>query len=117
MRFLNDVVLNAVDSSSNQNSSFIDASQMMSLSVMGVFTDAASAGTLKIQASNDHNSQGNLPFTPTNWVDISGASVSVSAGGVVLIPKVDISYQSIRVVWTRSAGAGTLTATLKSVGF
>lgn len=119
MRFLNDVVLNAVSSAASQSSAAVDASQMITASVQAVFTDPASTGTVKLQCSNDHISYGNLPgsFTVTNWSDIPAASIAVGAGGVVLVPLTNICFQWVRVVFTRTAGAGTITATLKSVNY
>lgn len=118
MRYLNDKMFDAAANAS-ANSSPIDASAMVGFSVQASFTDAAAAGTLKVQFSNDHYGSGNLPFdfTPTNWSDITGASVVVAAGAVSAILFTNVSYQWLRLVWTRTAGAGTFTATLKSIGY
>lgn len=120
MQSANLIVFNATSSAVTVSSSAVDASQMIKLSVQVAFTDAASAGTLKIQSSNDHNRySSNLPgtFTPTNWSDISGASVVVAGGATSVIAPIDACYQWIRLVWTRTGGAGTMTATVKSINF
>lgn len=117
MKFLNDVVFNA-QAIASVNSAAIDCSQMVTVSLQASFTDAAAAGTIKLQASNDHTNAGNLPtFTPTNWSDIPTATATSAAGATVLIAATNVCYQFIRVVWTRTAGAGTFTATLKTVNY
>lgn len=73
----------------------------------------SAAGTMKLQASNDDPTQGNV--TPTNWSDISGATVSVSGAGAFLIPKTDLCYQYIRIVYTNS-GTGTISIVFKALG-
>lgn len=81
-----------------------------------VNTTGSAAGTAKLQASND-----NIPGdyvtlqTPTNWTDIPSATVTVTTAGSVLIPKLDLSYQYIRVVYTNT-GTGTVQAVLSVLG-
>ena len=113
MRSYNEPILNAKDASLNQNSVAVDSQNMSFASVVVKMTGTA-AGTVKIQASNDE------PTTaagPNNWVDISGASVAVSAAGTFIIPKLDICYQYVRVVYTFSSGTGTVTASLHMIGY
>lgn len=86
--------------------------QVIALSCQCVATGTLT-GTLKLQASNDPQTLGN----PTNWTDISGATVSVSSAATFLIPKLDISYEFVRAVFTASAGTGTLSAQFKTIGF
>jgi len=95
------------------NGSAIIAQNLINASVQMVATGAA-AGTLKIQVSNDitTNSQS---FTPTNWTDLSGASVAVSGAGTYLIPIQNLCYEYIRVVYTNT-GTGTIAARLKCLG-
>jgi hypothetical protein len=89
----------------------IGSNNSFNATVQATFTDAAAAGTLKLQASND-------PINPTNWSDITGASVVVVAGALVITPSVinHLCYQFIRAVFTRTAGAGTITAYLQTTG-
>lgn len=113
MRSFNEPILNGADASSNKNSVAIDSQNMSFASVVVKMTGTA-AGTVKIQASNDE------PTTsagPNNWVDISGATVSVSAAGTFIIPKLDICYNFIRVVYTFTSGTGTVTASLHMIGY
>lgn len=112
------VVQNLLVTQASKNFDPIAADQLFNCSAQIFFTDAASAGTLKLQGSNDFNKAGNFPgaFTPTHWNDITGASVVVAAGATSLIPKTDISYNYIRLVWTRTAGAGTMTLNVNVQG-
>lgn len=102
------------------NLSAIPLQQKYSGSVTAVFSDATASGTLKVQISNDKSlTAGLLPeqFVPTNWVDLSGASATVASGANAIIPKIDLSYQYMRMVWTRSAGAGTFQVNVNVQGF
>jgi hypothetical protein len=72
------------------------------------------AGTLKLQVSNDPAS-GNV--TPTNWTDLSGATVPITGtAGTFLIPYQQLCYQWVRAVFTASGGTGTLTANMTMQG-
>lgn len=113
------VVIFNVATNVSGNSNKIDTSQVGYASVQVSFTDAAAAGTLKIQVSNDQCGFGNLAadFTPSNWNDLSGASVVVAAGATSVIAKQDMCWRWMRLVWTRTAGAGTFTATVNELCF
>lgn len=102
-------LFSATDASGAHNSAALDTSQVAMLSVQAAFTDSASAGTLKLQASNDQ--------TPSTWTDIASASATVASGASCLVTLANVPYQWVRAVWTPSAGAGTVTAKCKTVGF
>jgi hypothetical protein len=89
----------------------IGSNNSFNATVQATFTDAAAAGTLKLQSSND-------PINPTHWNDITGASIAVAAGATVTTPGVanHLCYPFIRAVFTRTAGAGTITAYLQTTG-
>jgi hypothetical protein len=93
----------------------IDVNQWFNVTAQVSFSDAAAAGTLKLQGSLDAPAAANLAddTTPTNWSDIPSASVVVAAGATSVIEKPDLNYMYLRVVWTRSAGAGTMTVKVK----
>lgn len=118
MRYENYKVFDA-QANASVNSSKIDAASVIALSIQGVFTDVAATGTLKLQLSNDVCDFGNVAsnFTPTNWTDITGASVAVAGTTPVAILLSTVSYRWIRVVWIRTAGAGTFTVSVKSIGY
>lgn len=120
MRQLNDTILNNVSLAASANSSALDCTNQVSISMQAVVTGSSPNGTLKLQASNDPN-QGTLitgsPSVPTHWTDIPNSSVSVAGVGTYLMPKIDISYQWVRAVYTRSSGSGNITAIVKTLGF
>ena len=113
MRSFNEPIINGADASVNQNSQIVDARNLHLASVHVSMTGTA-AGTVKLQASNDEPTTG-LP--PSNFVDISGATVSVSAAGQFLIPKLDVCYNYIRAVYTATSGTGTVTAKIHMIGY
>lgn len=113
MRSLNEPVLNGADASVNQNSVIVDSKNLHLASVHVSMTGTA-AGTVKLQASNDEPTTG---LAPSNFVDITGATVSVSAGGQFLIPKLDVCYNYIRAVYTATSGTGTVTAKIHMIGY
>jgi hypothetical protein len=113
MRSFNEPILNAADASVNQNSIIVDA-QNLHLASLHVTMTGTAAGTVKFQASNDEPRNGTAP---SNWVDISGATVSVSAAGQFLIPKLDVCYNFMRAVYTFTSGTGTVTAKMHMIGY
>lgn len=116
MRFANTQILSALDASANQTSAAMDASYMVAASVQVVATGITAAGTLKVQASNDLPLPGN---TPTNWFDVTSETVTIAAPGVAAIPKFDVCYQWLRLVWTKSGSSndGLITSEIKTIGF
>lgn len=117
MSSLNRAVVTAGDATATVNSSIVDGTNLYWISAQVVFS-VANSGTLKLQGSNDFdpdsvNIAGN--YTPTNWSDITGATVTPAAATVAMIQKVETSYQWIRAVWTPTAGAGTFTVRIKGL--
>lgn len=116
MKILSKQILSAASITPSRNSQAIDTSQMIQISAQ-VVTTAGSSPTfsVKLQASNDVCDHGNLPggsFTPTNWTDISGATVNVTQDGAVIIPKTEICYRWVRVVITFTSGTGNVAVTI-----
>ena len=114
-----DTVLQTADASANQTSSVIPAQNIIAISAHAIVT-VASTGTLKFQASNDQpgvvGSSGAV--APVNWVDIASQTVTVGAAGNFLIPKFDVSYQWLQLVWTKNNGsAGTVTVNVKWIAY
>lgn len=113
MRKENINVLSAADNSS-QDGIQIDSNQLIAVSFHVVFGDATAAGTVKIQASNDICTYGNVAqeFTVTNWTDIPtdqypGASAVIASGASAFLSMADFSFRWLRVVYTRSGGGST----------
>ena len=116
MRFVNDQIIPSTPTTGTTPvpSSPIDASYLISCSAQIVSTSGSNAGAFKLQASNDHPIPG---IPPLNWFDIPGATATVSAGALAAIAKTDICYTWLRAVWTPTAGAGNITATLQAIGY
>lgn len=117
MRAVQATILSASDAS-NQTSSVVDSNQLFSASFLASFgSDVTGAGTIQIQGSNDPTNVGNLAIDAviTNWVNVPGATATatVTAGAAVYV-YVPQGFMSrwLRVVFTRSAGAGTITINL-----
>lgn len=116
MRNLQQQLFSATATTS-QTSSHIDSNQLVNLSVQTIFSGVDATGTVKLQGSND--SQGTSydnNFVPSNWSDIPNASSTVTAGVAPMIVVSNLSCQFIRVVFTRSAGTGTITVKLSAAG-
>lgn len=73
-------------------------------SFVPIFGDNSANGTVKIQASNDIVAVGGAP---TNWVDITNATSTISSGVGPAILLANMCYAYIRVVYTRSSGGST----------
>ncbi len=94
--------------------------------VRASFQAAVSAGTvngaLKVQASNDKPT-GAMPenFIPTNWNDISGATVTIATAATsYMIPYQELCYEYLRLVYTDASGGtatSTITVQMKSIAF
>lgn len=111
MRPTNDPILATVAASGTNvytSATPQDTSQVVAGSVQVISTGAV--GTAKLQVSNDKKN-------PSNWTDLSGATVSVSGAGAFLIPKVDLCYRYIQLVYTNSSGSGNITANFQGIGF
>ncbi len=106
--YVTKLMLNAVTDTAN--GAALDAARMIAVSAMVISTGTIT-GSVKLQASNDiPPAEGNpSQFVPTNWVDISGASVTLTAGTVQLIPKTETCYRWVRAVATKTGGTGTIT--------
>lgn len=92
-------------------SAAITARFITSVTAVATFSDNTTTGTIKFQASNDDAKNG----TPTTWVDVPGsaATASVTSGATTTLGPVDVAFQWLRVSWTRTGGAGTLTVRVK----
>lgn len=106
-------------SSASFNGSSIIADQLIACSAQAVNVGTG-VGTVKLQASNDGpglrvDAKGN-PL-PTNWNDITGATVAVSGAGPFLIPKIDLGYRYIRAVYTFTSGTGTISVNIATLGY
>ena len=111
MRQVNDTII-PVQAAASVTTAAIAALNLFYISAQ-IATTGAAAGTLKLQASNDEPTASNA--VPTNWSDIPSATVTVSGAGAFLIPKTDLCYQWVRLVYTNS-GTGTISVVIKALG-
>jgi hypothetical protein len=111
VKYLNCPIIAASDTASH-TSVAIDSQQLLGASFHIYFGDNTVAGSVKIQASNDicpTNYSAVYNFTPTNWVDIPSASVSIVAGApeLITLPNTSTMYRWMRVVYTFSSGGSS----------
>lgn len=110
MRQLNDNII-PTQAAASVNSAPIPALNLFAISAQITTVGGAPGGTMKLQASND-----DVPGQPpANWSDIASATVTISAIGTGLIPKTEICYQWVRVVYTNT-GTGTISVVIKALG-
>lgn len=114
MRFARYTALSSADASASKQSDVIDGSQLYSISIQGAVTGTA-AGTLKLQYSNDFVGNPAIP-QPINFSDVPTATVAVAGAGVYSIPKTELCYRWLRIVYTATSGAGTITVNSNTLG-
>lgn len=112
MEAFNSPVINAVANTGTVVSAAFDGTYLVNCTAQAKFTDAAAAGTLKIQCSND-------PVNPTNWNDVPLATAAVASGALTMTPilSTPLCYKWLRVSFTSSGGAGTLTVNAHGNGW
>lgn len=113
MRQLNDNII-PLQVAASINSSAIPAANLFAMSAQ-IISTGAGAGTLIIQASDDIAGYDGNPGPPANWSPIPLATITISGAGSFLIPKTDLCYQWVRLVYTNT-GTGTISATIKALG-
>lgn len=100
----NNVTVFNASSNATKVSSVIDAQFISSGSLQASFSDAAAAGTLVLQCSND-------VVKPTHWSTClngsSTGSVAVTAGALTYLSLQWLNARWLRVSWTSTGGAGT----------
>lgn len=118
MRYTNPVMMSALNAANNQASDPLDASQLMTGSIQAVFSSSGLSGTLTLQGSNVpvNLCQVTGTVTPAQWNTIGSASV-VASGAVTMQTVAQLNYRWIRVIWTKDAGAGTITVYGMFLGF
>lgn len=113
MKFLNTQNIPSTSITPTFNGTAIATDQMLYISAQVITSSGSSpSATVKMQASNDipSTSPSGLPnqFVPTNWTDVSGATVTITTNGTLLIPKTEICYRWVRFVVTFTSGTGNV---------
>lgn len=118
MRSTTVVAMSLVDASADAVSSAIPASKILWVSA-AVTVISSSTGALKLQYSNDIPNPVVNGWTPSSgsWIDITGATSTVSGAGTTGIQKTEICAAWIRSVWTHNNGsAGTVSVNIQVAG-
>lgn len=111
------IQLFSASAATNHTSNAIDSNQLVNMTVQCIMSVTDVVGTVKLQGSND--SAGTAYddiFQPTNWSDIPNASSTITAGVAPMIVVSNLSCQWVRVVFTRSAGTGTVVVKFSAAG-
>lgn len=113
MRISNELGLENINmaTASDQFGPAIYIANVLSMSVQSVST-VDGVGTIKVQVSND-----SVKNSPTNWTDLAGATIAVTAASKLLLPKTEVCYQFMRLVYTKTSGTGIVNARVKTIGF
>lgn len=119
MKNYNKTLLNAVDAAASVESEVIEVCSLQNCSLQAVISGATTPnGTVKYQVSNDEPLSELTPFTPTNWYDLTNASVSFTGtNGVKGTANIAISHHWLKAVYTYASGSGgTLTVSFHGNG-
>lgn len=95
-----------VSAASDFTSAPVDLGDLTHFSIHAVFSGSNVAGTFKLQVSND----------ATNYVDLSGASTSVSSSSDTLLNVSTAGYRYVRYDWDYTSGTGNITVTFVGKG-
>lgn len=111
MRTYNKQIASNVPLNVNYISNFEPLKNIFMLSIAAIITGTPN-GTLKLQASNDPETNDTIPLsTPPHWVDVARSSFAVTSAGETMWNISDVAYNYIRVVYIDASG-GTSTATM-----
>lgn len=118
MRTNNKQINNATVMNTSFNSPAVPLKNIILYSIAANVTGTPT-GTIKLQASNDPETNDTMPDgtpqpTPTNWADITGSSFTLSAAGETMWNVSDVGYNYVRVAYTDGSG-GASTATVNIV--
>lgn len=112
MKFVSDKIINAESVAVSIQSETILIDQIYGFSIQAIFTGSPN-GNLKIQASCDDVQKSS---DVTNFVDVAGASATITAAGSVIIQQQYAFYKWFRVVYTATSGSGNLTVNYNGKG-
>ena len=86
--------------------------QIYGFSLQAIFTRTPN-GSFKLQGSNQDVKFGS---SVTEWTDLSGSTVAVTAAGDALFNFNGAFFRWVRLVYTRSSGTGSCSVTFTSKG-
>lgn len=117
MQYYNKILLTAADMSQATITS--DAMQLEQYLgyAMSVVMTGSPVGTLVLQGSCDApQSPLGVGVAPTTFIDIGGTSASITTAINILYNIDWVYYNWVRLVYTRTSGTGSLTATFNTKG-
>lgn len=124
MRTFNDTFATGIDlSAATYTSPVMPLKNIYGFSIAMNISAGAPVGTLKLQVSNDPETNDTMPNgiprpVPTNFADLTGTSISVIASDTTVMFNVhDVGYTYVRVVYTRTSGTGTASLVINARGF
>lgn len=86
----------------------LDVRYIDNIGIQAIWTGAPT-GTVKVQASHDAKVDGSGAIAGGTWTDIAGATAAPAGGaGSALIALAALAHPFIRIVYTRTGGAGSL---------
>lgn len=95
-------------------SPFVPLKTIVLYSIAAILTGNPT-GTIKLQASNDFETDTTIPLPdPINWVDITNSPFPITDEGETLWNVRDIGYNYVRLVYLDASG-GTSTATMSVI--
>lgn len=115
MKVYNKPILTSIVLSANRVSAAFQVWEMYGFSIQAVYTGTPT-GTFKLQGSADPISKntGSPTQAPTNWTDIAGSSVAVTAAGDYMWNVSDAMYNFVRIVYT-DGSSGSSSAVVSAV--
>lgn len=120
MRQQSSPLLTNVTMGANITSLGINLISIYAYSIQVVWSEgSAPIGTFKLQGSNDagDNGSGQGVSQPTNWTNITSSPQDVSGtSGSLLYDVTECSYRWVRLVYTRTSGTATASATINTKG-
>jgi len=84
----------------------VDLGDVINCSFFALLSGSDVGGTFKLQGGNDG----------TNFVDISGATSTITSSSDALISISDAGYRYVRYDWNYSSGTGNITVTFCGKG-
>ena len=94
-------LISAQDAGSNITSIPVDLGDLRDFSIHIDFSGATLGGSLTLQASNDQ----------TDFVTVSGSTQVIASAASHVYNVQGAAYRYVRLTWTQTGGAGTMTAT------
>jgi hypothetical protein len=110
------LTLDGTDMTSAIVSTPIWLGHVLHYSIQAVYTGTPN-GSFKLQASNDQGSETNdiVNAIITNWTDVSGSTINVSAAGDLMYSLENAGYRWVRLVWTDTSSGSPSTVTVAQI--